>query len=86
MKHLITLVVITLFGFAPTLQGQTKVIHAGTLLAVPGSAPKTQQTIVVENQKIKQVYDGYLTALELGLESTDITLIDLNYLIHGNFN
>ena len=77
MKHLITLLVITLFGFAPTLQGQTKVIHAGTLLAVPGSAPKTQQTIVVENQKIKQVYDGYLNALELGLESTDITLIDL---------
>ena len=47
MKHLITLLVITLFGFAPTLQGQTKVIHAGTLLAVPGSVPKTQQTIVV---------------------------------------
>jgi len=36
------------------------VVHAGTLLAVPGEAPKSQQTIVMTDNMITRVLDGYV--------------------------
>lgn len=36
-------------------------IHAGTLLAVPGTAPATEQTVVVEDGAVLDVVDGYRT-------------------------
>lgn len=37
-------------------------IHAGTVLAEPGKAPSSQQTIVVEDGKIRSIEAGYKTA------------------------
>lgn len=37
-------------------------IYAGTLLAVPGEAPLTQQTIIIENDRIRGVRAGYMNA------------------------
>jgi len=42
-------------------------IHAGKLLAVPGQAPLSQQTIVIEGTRIKDVRSGYLTGGDLRL-------------------
>src|SRR5262249_20816377 len=43
------------------------VIHAGQLLAVPGKAPVAKATVVVEQDKIKEVRSGYVDAAALGL-------------------
>jgi imidazolonepropionase-like amidohydrolase len=77
MKHLITLLILSFIIFTGSLHAQTKVIYAGTLLAVPGTTPKTEQTIVVENGTIKEVRDGYLDIAQLGLERTEVTIINL---------
>jgi imidazolonepropionase-like amidohydrolase len=37
-------------------------IHAGTLLAIPGEKPLKQQTIVVEDKRITDIRDGYSSA------------------------
>ena len=36
-------------------------IHAGTLLAVPGTTPRSQMTVVVKNDRIAAIEPGYLT-------------------------
>lgn len=61
-------------GSASVAMADVKVIHAGELLAVPGSDTKRQQTVVVENGRVTQVVDGYRDAGEFG---EDATLIDL---------
>jgi imidazolonepropionase-like amidohydrolase len=48
---------------APTAQAQAElvtVIHAGTLLAVPGSAPRRNASIVVRGNRIAEVRDGFV--------------------------
>ena len=47
----------------------TQVIHAGTLLAIPGEKPLREQTIVVTDGRIKLVADGYRQAGEYGAEN-----------------
>ena len=55
--------------FAPTLAAETTVIHAGTLLAVPGEAPLTEQTVVIQDGRISLVTDGYQEPGEYGADS-----------------
>lgn len=42
----------------------TTIIHAGTLLAVPGKAPKTEQSLIIRNGRILEVRSGYTDAAE----------------------
>ncbi|MEM9600699.1 MAG: amidohydrolase family protein, partial [Pseudomonadota bacterium] len=37
----------------------TTLIHAGTLIAVPGEAPLTNRTIVVEDGKVARIVSGF---------------------------
>ena len=60
---------------ATTAWAETVLIHAGTLLAVPGESPLTQQTIVVEDERIVEVRDGYAGADEF---DGDVRVIDLS--------
>ncbi|MDO8861618.1 amidohydrolase family protein [Haliea sp. E1-2-M8] len=55
-------------------QAATTVIHAGTLLAVPGQQPQTEQTLVVVDDKVSQVLDGYREPADF---AEDAQLIDL---------
>ncbi|MFT7461046.1 MAG: imidazolonepropionase-like amidohydrolase [Planctomycetota bacterium] len=48
------------FFLVNTLFAETVVIHAGTLLAVPGEAALKQQTVVIENGKVLRVEAGYI--------------------------
>ncbi|MEL6686759.1 MAG: amidohydrolase family protein [Pseudomonadota bacterium] len=45
-------------------------IHAGTLIAVPGEAAKTQQTVIIHEGKIVEIQDGYV-------QDAEATIIDL---------
>jgi imidazolonepropionase-like amidohydrolase len=52
----------------------TTLIHAGHLLAVPGSPPKSRQTIVIKDQRIIDVREGFIAASEY---ETEVTIVDL---------
>ena len=63
-------------GFSAAFAADIKVIHAGELLAVPGQAPKSEQTVVVTDGRITQVLDGYRAASDFGADATAIDLKD----------
>lgn len=50
------------------------IIHAGTLLAVPGEKPTSRQSIIVEGDRIREIRDGYVTASDIGGEAEIIDL------------
>lgn len=70
----ILLASLTALTFSLPTVAAIKVIHAGTLLDVPGNKPKTSQTLVIEEGKIKQILDGYKDAASI---AQDAELIDL---------
>ena len=43
-----------------TRSAKTKVIHAGFLLADPDIHPKSEQSILIEGERIKAVSDGFI--------------------------
>jgi imidazolonepropionase-like amidohydrolase len=53
---------------------QTTLIHAGTLLAIPGEAPSPRQTVVVQGDRIIEIRNGFTAPDEFG---DDATVIDL---------
>ena len=61
--------------FAAEEAGPTTVIHTGTLLAVPGQPPKSQQSIVLSGNRIVSIVDGFTDPSALG---SDVELIDLS--------
>ncbi|MGH1371314.1 MAG: amidohydrolase family protein [Cellvibrionaceae bacterium] len=73
-KPLAAAVLASLCVWAPSLWAETVLIHAGELLAVAGKKPVKQQTLVIEDEKISAVRDGYLKPQEFG---ADVRVIDL---------
>jgi len=61
-------------AFTTIASANITLIHAGKLLAVPGEAPASGQTVVVENQKIVEVRDGYVSASEF---DGDVRVVNL---------
>lgn len=47
---------------APVNADETTIIHAGTLLAMPGEAPRRQQSVVINDGKVVEIRDGYIEA------------------------
>jgi imidazolonepropionase-like amidohydrolase len=43
-----------------TRSAKTKVIHAGFLLADPDTQPKSEQSILIEGERIKAVSGGFI--------------------------
>jgi len=60
------------------------IIHAGTLIAEPGTSPKKRRTIVIKNDRIDRVVSGYKSASDLESVS-DADTIDLksHYVMPG---
>jgi imidazolonepropionase-like amidohydrolase len=52
------------------------IVHAGTLLAVPGEAPKTRQTITIEGNRITAIDDGFVDPASMTGQVTFIDLAD----------
>ena len=64
--------------FAAAAAEDIRLVHAGTLLAVPGEAPLTQRTVVVRGERIERVAAGYLTEEDVETEDGDtVTIHDL---------
>lgn len=77
MKKIVLFVSLSLC-FSLFVNGQnTTIIHAGTLLANPGSKAESHKSIVVENGLIKDVKDGFINATNLKLPDSTVTIIDL---------
>lgn len=76
MKHHLTRLNLALFLIltASCVYADTTIIHAGELLAVPGKAAKTGQSIIIEEGRIVEVKNGY--ADPAGFEG-EVTVIDL---------
>ena len=55
----------------------TTIIHAGTLLAVPGEATTEQQSIIVQNGKVVEIRDGYARAADIDGDG-EVRVIDLS--------
>jgi len=85
MKRLITLILplITisygalLYAMTPSGGNDITIIHAGTLLAVPGTAPKERQSLVISNGKIIEIIGGFVKAEDYPAES-NVTTVDLS--------
>jgi imidazolonepropionase-like amidohydrolase len=63
-----------LLSLTGSVHAATHVIHAGKLLAIPGKAVKTQQTIVIVDDRISEIRDGYASPAEF---EGDVSVIDL---------
>jgi imidazolonepropionase-like amidohydrolase len=64
-----------LLATSASAQNQAIIIHAGTLLAVPGEQPKTRQSIVIEDNRVVRVEDGFVDPTSLG---DDVIVIDFS--------
>ena len=60
--------------FASSGFAETVLVHAGTLLTVPGRAPLDERTVVVRDGKIADIRAGFVRSLE----GEDVTVIDLS--------
>ena len=54
---------------------QWLVVHAGTLLAVPGQPPKSNQTVFIKNGRVTEVRDGF--AMPVLAEGGSMEVVDL---------
>jgi len=75
MRFVMCVILASLFGSDVIADEHTTIIHAGTLLAVPGSAPATNQSIIIEGTQIVRIEDGFVDPAEW---SGDVTVIDLS--------
>jgi imidazolonepropionase-like amidohydrolase len=72
-----TCVILTLiFGGHSFADEHTTVIHAGMLLAVPGDALKSRQSIIIEGNRIARVEDGIVDPASVAGDATFIDLSD----------
>ena len=76
MHHRLTriLTATLLLTSSKILNADITLIHAGKMLAVPGQAAKQDQTIVIADERILDVRDGFLAPAEF---DGDVSVIDL---------
>ncbi len=60
----------------PARAEEVTLLHAGTLLAVPGQAPRRNATVVVRDGRIAEVRDGFARPADVG--APDARVIDLS--------
>ncbi|NNC77594.1 MAG: amidohydrolase family protein [Woeseiaceae bacterium] len=60
---------------AQVIADSITVIHAGELLAIPGESPARNQTIVINDDRIQEIRNGFASPTEFG---ADVAFIDLS--------
>jgi hypothetical protein len=65
-------------GAAPGSSDRYVLIHAGTLLAVPGTKPLSQMTVVVKNDRIAAIEKGYLAEAAGATPGALVQVLDLS--------
>jgi imidazolonepropionase-like amidohydrolase len=59
------------------------IVHAGTLLAVPGKRPESEKTVVIKNGVIQSVLDGYVSASEAGADNAEVVSLKDRFVFPG---
>lgn len=59
------------------------IVHAGTLLAVPGEPAENEKTIVIRNDVIESVLDGYVSPAEAGAPDAAIWSLQDRFVLPG---
>jgi imidazolonepropionase-like amidohydrolase len=76
--RLITLGFIALMTCARLVfSAETKVLHCGTLIAIPGEEAQTQVTLIIVDEKINGIVNGFVSPEELGIEG-EAEVVDLS--------
>jgi hypothetical protein len=65
---------ITLLLVSVSVAAEWTVIHAGTLLAVPGEPAHNEMTVLIRDDRVAT---GYRTAADLGIAAADSRVINL---------
>lgn len=65
-----------LLSLGAAATADTTLVHCGSLLAIPGSAPTRQATLVVRDGKVAEVRSGFATPSQVG--DAGATVIDLS--------
>ena len=73
-----TIAVLCLATLPVALADQLTIVHAGTLLAIPGQSPLQEQSILVSNGDILEVVPGYLAASEVNTAADNVSVLDLS--------
>ena len=83
---------IALLGWlaAPAALAEVTLVHAGELLAVPGSAPVARKTIIIEGDRVTGVQDGFLqvegaTVIDLSDKFVLPGLMDMHVHLQGEY-
>jgi imidazolonepropionase-like amidohydrolase len=59
------------------------IVHAGTLLQVPGEEPLERQTLVIKNDRVERRVDGFATRESLGLDVVQIIDLTDDFVLPG---
>jgi imidazolonepropionase-like amidohydrolase len=76
IKYTIKWACIFAFSISAAHADNVWVIHAGGVLAIPGDAPRTKQTIVIRDDVIERIEDGYVLAKDIDPTAKLIDLKD----------
>jgi imidazolonepropionase-like amidohydrolase len=79
---LVTLLSTSVAG-AATEPARLVVVHAGSLLAVPGEAPRERQSLVVRDGSIVEVRDGFAGPGELGVPDAQVVDLTDSFVLPG---
>jgi imidazolonepropionase-like amidohydrolase len=83
MRRFPTLLILALLPVTTVAQERLTLLHAGWLLAEPGSSPLTEQTIVIAEDRVREVRAGYLGAADF--PQAEVMIVDLGaaYVLPG---
>ena len=59
------------------------VVHAGTLLSVPGEQPESEKTIVIKNDVIESVLDGYVPLEDTAAVDAEVVSLRDRFVLPG---
>ena len=59
------------------------IVHAGTLLPVPGQLPQERQSVVIINDRIDRVVSGYATADSLDFDDAEVIDLRDHFVLPG---
>ncbi|MBO6622078.1 MAG: amidohydrolase family protein [Balneola sp.] len=71
------------FTYSVSAQDNIRIIHAGSLLAIPGEKPLSNQTVVIKNGSIESVHSGFKSSSELGFDDAEVTDLKDKFVMPG---
>jgi imidazolonepropionase-like amidohydrolase len=72
----------------PVRPDSVLIIHAGTLLAVPGESPVNEHSIIVRNDLVSDIRSGYVQADQINAGKATVEVVDLkdHFVMPGLFD